>query len=472
MKRTERDFLGELEIDNLYYYGIQTLRAVENFPILNKSLSEYPIFINSLAEIKKAAAISNCHLGFLDSNIRDAIVKACDLIIEGKYHDQFVVPMLQGGAGTSTNMNINEVVANLALEFLGHKKGQYEFCHPNDHVNLSQSTNDVYPTAIKITLYKRLQMLANSMHYLSLAFKKKGEEFKDVLKMGRTQLQDAVPMTLGQEFNGFSLMLKKDAEVIEQNRHRFTVLNIGGTAIGTEINTPYGYKEMVEKILSEVVGAKLKTASDLIEATQSTGVFVELSGILKRHAVKLSKICNDLRLLSSGPRAGFNEINLPKMQPGSTIMPGKVNPVIPELVNQVAHLIIGNDITITMAAEGGQLQLNVFEPVIIMCLIDSISMLERANIVLADKCVNGITANKEVCKNFVFNSIGIVTFLNPHIGYENSTLIAKEAEKTGRSIYDITLEKGLISKERLDEILSAENMMKPFKNNKNNGKTN
>ncbi len=459
MKRIEKDFIGEMEIDDSCYYGIQTLRAMENFPIGNQRLNDFPIFIDSIVMVKKAAALANYELGLLSFELKEAIIKACDAILEGGYYSQFVVPMIQGGAGTSTNMNANEVIANIALEILGHKKGQYEFCHPNDHINKSQSTNDVYPTAMRLALYMRLGKLAESMEILSNSFSNKAREFNDVIKMGRTQLQDAVPMTLGQEFAAFALMLQKDRDRILNSRDEFKVINLGGTAIGTGINAPKKYKDIVEKKLQEITNIDFITARDLIEATQSTGAYVQLSGILKRAAVKLTKICNDLRLLSSGPRAGINEINLPKMQPGSSIMPGKVNPVIPEVVNQVCFLLIGGDTTITMAAAGGQLQLNVFEPVIIFSLLNSIALLQNANITLATRCVDGITANTDICRNFVLNSIGLVTALNPKIGYEKSAQVAKEALNSNRSIVEVVLEKGYLTKEELDEILKIDNMI-------------
>lgn len=464
--RKEHDFIGELEIDDSVYYGVQTFRAMENFHITNERLSDFPVFVNALAQVKKAAALANYELGLLDGNIKDAICKACDQILAGEYHDQFVVDMIQGGAGTSTNMNANEVIANIALELMGHKKGEYQYCHPNDHVNLSQSTNDAYPTALRIALYERLSGLTESMRILKESYAKKADEFQDILKMGRTQLQDAVPMTLGQEFKTFELMINKDIERVLDARNLVRIINLGGTAIGTGINSHPDYKHIVEEKIQEVTGRPFITATDLIEATQSTGAYVQISGVLKRVSVKLSKVCNDLRLLSSGPRAGLNEINLPKMQPGSSIMPGKVNPVIPEVVNQVCFAVIGNDITVTMAAEGGQLQLNVFEPVIAYSLFNSIVMLNRAMLTLAHKCIDGITANEDVCKNFVLNSVGIVTALNPYIGYENSASIAKECLNTGKSVYDITLERGLLSKEQLDEIFKPQNMINPHMHKK------
>jgi len=459
--RKEHDFIGELEIDESVYYGIQTFRALENFNITEQRLSDFPTFIKALAQVKKAAAMANYELGLLEPTLKEAILKACDKIIEGEYRDQFVVDMIQGGAGTSTNMNANEVIANVALEILGHKKGEYQYCHPNDHINLSQSTNDAYPTALRVALYERLSMLSEAMTVLKESFEKKGEEFIHIVKMGRTQLQDAVPMTLGQEFHAFASMINSDIKRVLEARDLIRIINLGGTAIGTGINAHPNYRNIVEKKLQEVTGRPFVTASDLIEATQSTGGYVQISGVLKRVSVKISKICNDLRLLSSGPRAGLNEINLPKMQPGSSIMPGKVNPVIPEVVNQVCFSVIGNDMTITMAAEGGQLQLNVFEPVIAYGLFNSIKMLARSMVTLAHKCIDGISANKEICKDFVFHSIGIVTALNPYIGYENSASIAKESLESGESVYDIALKRKLLTKDQLDEIFRIENMLNP-----------
>lgn len=459
--RKEHDFIGELEISDDVYYGIQTFRAMENFDITKERLSNFPVFVKALAQVKKAVALANLELNLLDENIKNAIVYACDRIIAGDFLDQFVVDMIQGGAGTSTNMNVNEVVANVALEYMGHKKGEYEYCHPNDHVNLSQSTNDAYPTALRLALYERLFDLIESMQILKASFESKAKEFAHILKMGRTQLQDAVPMTLGQEFQTFAVMLGEDMQRVKEAQDLVREINLGGTAIGTGINSHPDYPKIVEKKLQEVTNRPFVTATDLIEATQDTGAYVQVSGVLKRVATKISKICNDLRLLSSGPRAGLNEINLPKMQPGSSIMPGKVNPVIPEVVNQVCFSVIGNDITITLASEAGQLQLNVFEPVIAYSLFNSIVRMKRACITLAQKCVDGITANEEVCRDFVFHSIGIVTALNPYIGYENSAKIAKEALQTGKSVYDLTLEHKLLSKEELDEIFKPQNMLNP-----------
>lgn len=459
--RIEHDFIGDLEIADNVYYGVQTFRALQNFNITGDKLNAYPSFIRAFAQVKKAAALANNDLNLLDNEKKDAICKACDRLIAGEFQDQFVVDMIQGGAGTSTNMNANEVIANIALETMGYQKGDYQHCHPNDHVNLSQSTNDSYPTAIRVALFDELSMLAKDMGILKESFLKKAQEFKNVLKMGRTQLQDAVPMTLGQEFHTFAVMMEEDIERVLEARNLITEINMGGTAIGTGINSHPNYPKIVCKRLIEVTGHPYQTAHDLIEATQDTGAYVQVSGVLKRVAVKLSKVCNDLRLLSSGPRAGLNEINLPKMQPGSSIMPGKVNPVIPEVVNQVCYAVIGNDVTVSFAAEGGQLQLNVFEPVIAYGLFNSISMMRNAMLTLSSKCIDGITANEQTCKDFVLGSIGIVTALNPYIGYENSAAIAKESLQTGKRVYDIALERNLLSKAQLDEIFRPENMLNP-----------
>lgn len=459
--RKEHDFIGELEIADDIYYGVQTLRAVQNFDISGKRIKDFPRFITSFAKVKKAAALANHELKLISDEIKNAICFACDELIAGKYQDQFIVDMIQGGAGTSTNMNANEVIANIALEYMGHKKGEYQYCHPNDHVNLSQSTNDAYPTSIRVALYDYLSDLIKAMNYLKSAYERKAVEFKDIIKMGRTQLQDAVPMTLGREFKTFAVMLDEDIQRVSETRSLILEINLGATAIGTGINSHPDYPPIVAKHLQYITGANFVIADDLIEATQDTGAFVQISGVLKRVATKLSKVCNDLRLLSSGPKCGLNEINLPKMQPGSSIMPGKVNPVIPEVVNQVCYYVIGADVSVTLACEGGQLQLNVFEPLAAYSLLHSICMLERAMKTLADKCIDGITANKEICENFVMNSVGIVTALNPYIGYENSASIAKEALKTGARVYDLVLERGLMDKEKLNKILSPEFMLKP-----------
>ncbi|HEU0015962.1 MAG TPA: aspartate ammonia-lyase [Longimicrobium sp.] len=459
--RTEHDLLGERNLSVDLYYGVQTLRATENFPITGIPISQYPHLIHALAAVKEAAALANVELGLLPAEIGDAIVRACREVRDGKLHEQFVVDVVQGGAGTSTNMNANEVIANRALELLGHRKGDYPHCHPNDHVNLSQSTNDVYPTALKIAANWAIDDLVRALGELRDAFIAKGSEFGDVLKMGRTQLQDAVPMTLGQEFTAFGVTIGEDIDRLREAAALVRETNMGATAIGTGINTDPRYARLVCEKLSEATGLDLVTAPDLIEATADTGAFVQLSGILKRVAVKLSKICNDLRLLSSGPRTGLGEINLPPMQPGSSIMPGKVNPVIPEVVNMVCFQVVGNDLTITMAAEAGQLQLNVFEPVIGFNLFQSIGMLVRGAVVLRERCVVGITANRERLRWMVENSIGLVTALVPYIGYERAAEAAKEALKTGESVCDVICERGWMSREALDELLSPEAMTRP-----------
>ena len=459
--RVEHDLLGDREIPKDAYYGVHTLRAVENFPITGTPISIYPDLIRALACIKQAAALANHSLGLLDAQRRDAIVKACEELRAGKLHDQFVVDVIQGGAGTSTNMNANEVIANRALELLGHQKGEYEYLHPNEHVNMSQSTNDVYPTALKIATHAGIFGLIEAMATLRGAFEQKAEEFKDVVKMGRTQLQDAVPMTLGQEFSTYGVMLGEDEERLREAATLIREINMGATAIGTGITAHPQYADLVCSRLSEVTGIPLMTAPNLVEATQDCGAFVQLSGVLKRVAVKLSKSCNDLRLLSSGPRAGLGEINLPPRQAGSSIMPGKVNPVIPEVVNQVAFEVIGNDVTVSFAAEAGQLQLNAFEPIIAHSLFKSVNHLRNACLTLSERCVKGITANREQLRSIVENSIGIVTALNPYIGYANATTVAAEAHATGGSVYQIVLQKGLLSKEELDRILRPEELTRP-----------
>ena len=460
-ERIEHDLLGDRSVPAEAYYGVHTLRAVENFPITGTPISIYPDLIRALAAIKQAAALTNRELGMLDEEKTNAIVKACEEVRAGKLHDQFVVDVIQGGAGTSTNMNANEVIANRALEHLGHNKGEYQHLHPNEHVNMSQSTNDVYPTALKVAGYIGIFRLVDAMAGLRRAFELKAEEFKDVLKMGRTQLQDAVPMTLGQEFSTYAVMLGEDEERLKEAVMLIREINLGATAIGTGINAHPEYAGLVCRRLSAIAGVPLVTAPNLVEATQDCGAFVQISGVLKRVAIKLSKTCNDLRLLSSGPRAGLGEINLPPMQAGSSIMPGKVNPVIPEVVNQVAFEVIGNDVTISFAAEAGQLQWNAFEPIIAHSLFESVNHLRHACLTLTERCVKGITANREHLRRSVENSIGVVTALNPYIGYANATVVAQEALVTGRSVYDLVLEKGLLSKEKLDEILQPEVLTKP-----------
>ncbi|MBG0789826.1 MAG: aspartate ammonia-lyase [Desulfovibrionaceae bacterium] len=459
--RIEHDSLGEVRVPVDAYYGVQTKRAMDNFHISGIPMSHYPRLIDALAYVKLAAAEANASLGLLDKDKSRAIARACEELLSGRLHDQFVVDVMQGGAGTSANMNANEVLCNRALELMGRDKGDYEFLHPLNHVNMSQSTNDVYPSALNIALILDIRELMDAMRHLRNAFRAKGAEFADVLKMGRTQLQDAVPMTLGQEFSAWAVMVGEDVQRLDEAQALVHEINMGATAIGTGLNAHPDYTRTVTEKLIEATTLQLVSSPDLVEATQDTGVYVQLSGVLKRVAVKLSKICNDLRLLSSGPRCGLNEINLPPMQPGSSIMPGKVNPVIPEVVNQVAFSVVGHDVTISMASEAGQLELNVMEPVIGYSLFQSMNMLRRACLTLADSCVSGITANRERCREMVEHSIGLVTALNPFIGYEKSAEIAKEAMRTGGSVYAIVLEKGYLSREELDDILKPENMVKP-----------
>lgn len=459
--RMEHDLLGKREVPYEYYYGIQTLRALENFSISGISLTHFPLLINALAMVKLAAAKANFELGLLSKPVADAIVQACGEIIHGKYHMHFVVDMIQGGAGTSTNMNANEVIANRALEILGENRGEYKLCHPNNHVNLSQSTNDAYPTALKIAFIESNRALIGVLRELAESFKAKAEEFSGVIKMGRTQLQDAVPMTLGQEFESFAVTLEEEIERLKENADLFLEVNMGGTAIGTGINAEPEYPEKVIRHLREITGLDVKLAENLVEATQDTGAFVMYSSAIKRLAVKLSKISNDLRLLSSGPRAGINEINLPPTQPGSSIMPGKVNPVIPEVVNQIAFKVIGNDLTVTLAAEAGQLELNVMEPVIAQSIFESIEMLKNGMATFKHRCIDGITANQEHCRRIVESSIGLVTALNPALGYETCSILAREALESNRGVYELVLEKNLLSKEELDKLLAPESMIRP-----------
>ena len=456
--RREHDLLGDRDVPADALYGVQTLRALENFPISGVPIAEFPTLIAALASVKEAAARANEELGLLDPGIAGAIVRAAESLRHGEHASQFPVDMIQGGAGTSTNMNANEVIANLALESLGEARGRYDVVHPNNHVNLSQSTNDVYPTAVKLALHASISELQGAMGALAGAFLRKGEEFASFIKMGRTQLQDAVPMTLGQEFTAFAHTMLEDVDRLGEAQALIREINMGATAIGTGINAPPGYAEAVRRHLSRITGLALVTAPDLVEATADTGVFVQLSGVLKRCAVKLSKICNDLRLLSSGPRAGLGEINLPAMQPGSSIMPGKVNPVIPEVVNQVCFDVIGGDVTVTMAAEAGQLQLNVFEPIIAYRLLRGMAILRNACDVLRERCVEGITANPDRMRQFVEHSIGIVTALVPLIGYEAASEVARTALASGRGVYDLVLERGLLTREQLDAVLNPDAM--------------
>lgn len=460
--RIEEDLLGQREVPAEAYWGIHTLRAKENFNISNVRISDVPAFVRGMVMEKKAAAMANGQLGAIPQNVAEAIIKACDEILTtGKCLDQFPTDVFQGGAGTSVNMNTNEVVANLALEMLGHKKGDYQFIDPMDHVNASQSTNDAYPTGFRLAVYIGVQELIKKIAYLQTGFENKAQEFANVLKMGRTQLQDAVPMTVGQEFKAFAVLLEEEIRNLNHIAQYLLEVNLGATAIGTGVNTPDGYSELAVKCLAEVTGLPCVLAPNLIEATSDCGAYVMMHSALKRTAVKLSKVCNDLRLLSSGPRAGLNEINLPELQAGSSIMPAKVNPVVPEVVNQVCFKVIGNDTTVTMAAEAGQLQLNVMEPVIGQAMFESLELLTNACVNLRDKCVDGITINKDVCENYVLNSIGIVTYLNPFIGHHNGDIVGKTCAKTGKSVREVVLEMGLLSEAELDDILSVENLMNP-----------
>ncbi|WP_310568830.1 aspartate ammonia-lyase [Gemmatimonas sp.] len=459
--RQEHDLLGERDVPYEALYGVQTLRALENFPITGIPLREFPVLIESLAAVKEAAAQTNLELGLLEQEHADVIIRAAREIRAGRHHEHFLVDMIQGGAGTSTNMNANEVIANRALELSNQQRGAYDVISPNDHVNLSQSTNDVYPTAVRIALHKSLSGFRIELARLADAFGAKGVEFAPLIKMGRTQMQDAVPMTLGQEFMAFSHTLQEDVDRLGEAQSLIREINLGATAIGTGINAPPGYAALACKHLAVIAEVPVITAFDLVEATSDTGAFVQLSGVMKRTATKLSKICNDLRLLSSGPRAGFGEINLPAMQPGSSIMPGKVNPVIPEVVNQVCFEVIGGDVTVTMAAEAGQLQLNAFEPVIAYRLLRGIDMLRNACLVLRERCVTGITANADRMRYFVEHSIGIVTALVPVLGYEIATDIAKTALASGRGVFDLVLERKLLTREQLDEILNPAAMTAP-----------
>jgi aspartate ammonia-lyase len=459
--RREHDLLGYRDVPAEAYYGIHTVRALENFSITGTPISIYPNLVVALACIKQAAALANNELGLLSDDKTRAIAAACEEMRNGQWLDEFVVDVIQGGAGTSTNMNANEVIANRGLEIMGHQPGQYQYLHPVEDVNMSQSTNDVYPTAIKVALHFGIDRLIEAMSELQRTFEMKAAEFGDVLKMGRTQLQDAVPMTLGQEFSTYAVMLGEDEQRLQEACLLIHEINLGATAIGTGINAHPKYAELVCARLADITGIQLIVAPNLVEATQDAGAFVQVSGVLKRVAVKLSKTCNDLRLLSSGPRAGLNEINLPPMQAGSSIMPGKVNPVIPEVVNQIAFEVIGNDVTVSFAAEGGQLQLNAFEPIIAHSLFKSLAHLRNGCLVLSERCVKGITANRQHLQRTVENSIGIVTALNPFIGYERTTAVAKEAHESGRGVYDLVLEKGWLNKQQLDEILKPEILTQP-----------
>lgn len=460
--RVESDLLGELQVPAEAYYGVQTQRAINNYKISGKHMCDYPEYVKAIAYVKLAAAEANHELGQLPDDVADAMCRACREIIDGKFHENFVTDMVQGGAGTSVNMNANEVIANRVLELMGYEKGDYQHCWPNDHCNCGQSTNDVYPTTIRLTFIEMNKQLVAALERLVASFRKKGEEFKNNIKMGRTQLQDAVPMTSGQEFTAFANTLEEEIGNLNRNVELMLEINMGATAIGTGLNAVPGYAELCTKKLAELTGENFTLGKDLVEATPDTGDYVSYSGALKRLAVKLSKICNDLRLMASGPRCGLHEINLPPMAPGSSIMPGKVNPVIPEVTNQTCFKVIGNDTTVMIAAEAGQLQLNVMEPVITQCIIESQTWLGRAMDTLRERCVDGITVNAEHNAETVRNSIGIVTALNPYIGYKNSTKIAKEALETGASVYDLVLRDKILTKEKLDAILDPKHMLDPM----------
>lgn len=463
--RVESDLIGSREISDECLYGVQTLRGIENFSISKYHLNEYPLFINGLAMTKMAVARANHELGLLTDEQFQAITQACREILEGRFHDQFPVDMIQGGAGTSTNMNANEVIANRALEIMGHAHGDYAFCSPNDHVNCSQSTNDAYPTAIHLGMYATHLKLLPYLEDLIAAFRRKGEEFAHIIKMGRTQLEDAVPMTLGQTFNGFASILTDEIKHLNEAAADFLTVNMGATAIGTGICAEPGYAEKCIAALRDITGWDIRLSDDLVGATSDTSCLVGYASAMKRLAVKVNKVCNDLRLLASGPRCGLGEINLPAMQPGSSIMPGKVNPVIPEVMNQICFKVIGNELCVTMAGEAAQMELNVMEPVMVQCCFESAELMMNGFRTLRTLCVEGITANEEHCINEVHHSIGVVTALNPVIGYKNSTKIAKEALETGKSVYQLILDHGILTKEEIDQILSPENMIHPVKLN-------
>ena len=461
-KRIEEDLLGAREVPLEVYWGIHTLRAIENYQISGSTIAEEPEFVRGMVAVKKASAMANRKLGTLSDTIADAIIWACDEILEdGRCLDQFPIDVFQGGAGTSVNMNTNEVVANLALEHLGYAKGRYAYVNPNDHVNKSQSTNDAYPTGFRLGLYKKVDDLVDELERLIESFASKGLQFHDVIKMGRTQLQDAVPMSLGKEFEAFSVLLGEEIPRLRNNSALLLEVNLGATAIGTGLNTPDGYQDTVVHCLREVTGLPIRGADNLLEATSDTGAYVSMHASIKRLAVKLSKICNDLRLLSSGPRAGLGEIRLPERAAGSSIMPAKVNPVIPEVVNQVCFKVMGNDVALTFAAEAGQLQLNVMEPVIGQTLFESINLLANAIRTLRELCVIGIEANEDVCRNNVLNSIGIVTYLNEVIGHANGDAVGRECARSGRNVREVVLEMGLLDEAALDELLSVENLLRP-----------
>ena len=461
--RTESDLIGELQIPADVLYGVQTMRGIENFPISRFHLCDYPAFVSGLAMTKWGAAVANHSLGLLTDEQFKAIEQACQEILAGKHLEQFPVDMIQGGAGTTTNMNANEVIANRALQIMGHQPGEYQYCSPNDHVNCSQSTNDAYPTAIHLGLYATHQVYMQHFDLLIDAFQAKAEEFARVLKMGRTQLEDAVPMTLGQTFGAFASILRDEKKHLEAAAEEFLTVNMGATAIGTGICSEPEYAERCIEALRKITGWDIRLAEDLVAATSDTSCMVGYSSVLKRIATKLNKICNDLRLLGSGPKCGLHELDLPARQPGSSIKPGKVNPVIPEVMNQICYKVIGNDLCVTMSNEAAQMELNAMEPVMAQCCFESAEIMMNGFDVLRKYCVDGIRADEERCRNYIRGSIGIVTALNPIIGYKHSTKIAKEALATGRPVYDLVLEHGILTKEELDTILAPENMIRPVK---------
>lgn len=461
--RSEHDLLGDKEVPMEALFGVQTLRCIENFDISGNLLSDHPEFTKAFGIVKMGAILANHSLGLVSDEIKDAVVAACKELMEGKHTEHFPIDMIQGGAGTSANMNANEVIANRALEIIGKKHGEYQFIHPNDHINMAQSTNDAYPTAMHLGLYMINMEVIEALKELIKSFRAKERKFANVIKMGRTQLQDAVPMTLGQEFGSYANALENEMKRINRAAQELLVINMGATAIGTGITAEPGYAQSCTKFIKEITGWNITLAKDLVEATNDTSCMVNYSSALKQVAIRLSKICNDLRLLSSGPRTGLNEINLPPKQPGSSIMPGKVNPVIPEVVNQVCFKVMGNDVTITLASEAAQLELNVMEPVLVESLVESATWLTNAFNTLRIECVDGITANKEHCRDLVEHSIGIVTALKPYIGYSACTEVAKEALATGGSVYQLVLDKKLLTKAQLDKIMNPKNMIKPTK---------
>lgn len=461
--RLEHDLLGDKSVPVEALFGVQTLRCIENFDISRQLLSNYPQYVKALGIVKMGAILANHEIGLVDENIKDAIVEACKELMEGKHLEQFPIDMIQGGAGTSVNMNANEVIANRALEIMGKQRGQYEFCSPNDHVNMAQSTNDAYPSAMHIGLYITHFEVREALEKLIASFEEKEKEFSGIIKMGRTQLQDAVPMTLGQSFGAFASAMKHELRRLDKASRELLYINMGATAIGTGITSEPGYAEACIYHIRKITGWDLKLAYNLIEATHDTSCMVAYSSALKSIAIRLSKICNDLRFLSSGPRTGIAEINLSPKQPGSSIMPGKVNPVIPEVVNQICFKVIGNDLTITLASEAAQLELNVMEPVLVQSLTESCIWMTRGFDTLRVECIDGITANPEHCRDMVEHSIGIVTALKPYIGYALSTEIAKEALETGGSVYNLVLEKNILTKEQLDKILDPKHMIRPVK---------